>query len=480
MDKFVDIVNNDFQELFYSNRDPRYHLFFDSFIHMSKNFENWAKSDEKSDDSNIIKKVDPDQKKYNFNNSIDLTDIKSVDRCSYKPKKTLSKKKLDELYSIITDPDIHDFETIRKHLEIMFDYNLPSTIDTIDDFIKSCKQSVINTPNYNLINIVIVGAGPIGLYTALYLKQHYNYNSVFSIKTGVNVILLDNRIYKEGIKLPYSRVTQFGFDRDQIHLFINNIYCWKHHSDVYDKNRMFDFVNMLENLLFLVAFKKGISMYFTKKYETFDKLKTFATNNNIHYIFDCTGGRLDVKLKDNVPNILWNRFSFKKDNMEVRYTGNNKYEFFVDNVKYEHITIVLKLYDKNQKPFSIGNMFGFVTDNDDKVVLEKYKNICYTIDDYLKIIRHFKSINLRYLLFSICDASTISMDKIKYVKITTFNSNSHHVNRASQKLTNSLVYVGLGNTLGYSEYGIFFGLKTGINFAKHVCNLLSTVKYLDK
>lgn len=72
------------------------------------------------------------------------------------------------------------------------------------------------------------------------------------------------------------------------------------------------------------------------------------------------------------------------------------------------------------------------------------------------------------------------IDKIKYIKITTFNTNSHHVNRVAQMIDKKLTYIGLGNTLGWSEYGIFFGLKHSILFSKYICNLLPVVKYLEE
>ena len=216
-------------------------------------------------------------------------------------------------------------------------------------------------------------------------------------------------------------------------------------------------------------------MYFTKKYETFDKIKKFAKDNNFHYIFDCTGGRLGANLPGDV---IWNKYKFKKDNQEVKYVGNNKYKFYVDGKEYKHTTVVLQLFEENGKQISIGNMFGTITDLKDDKIIEKYKNKCLTKDDYFKIIRHLKSENLRYLLHKIFIWDMKYMNNVKYIKITTFNSNSHHMNRAAQKIDNNLTYIGLGNTLGYSEYGIKFGLQSGILFSKYICNLLPSVKYL--
>jgi hypothetical protein len=40
------------------------------------------------------------------------------------------------------------------------------------------------------------------------------------------------------------------------------------------------------------------------------------------------------------------------------------------------------------------------------------------------------------------------------------------------------MYIGMGDTLGASEYGIYFGLNAGIQFSKFICNLIPIVKYL--
>lgn len=458
MDKFTNIINEEFQYLLQSYNHPEYHLFFDSFKWFNNAFNEW-----KNDYKTIADKIDPTGTNFNYNPNIDLSKIKTVNNCTYIPSKTISNERLEKIHSIIADENVTDFNEIIKNLEVMFDYNLPSTISNLNEYLEKHKHKQSN-------NILIVGAGPVGLYTALYLDEYYNKKNI--TKTFVNILLIDNRIYDEGIRLPYSRITQFGFDIDLIQPFIKNIYCWKNKL-MSTKVRQFDFINTLENLLYLSAYDRKIPMYFTKKYETFDKIKEFAKENNFQYIFDCSGGRLNSNL---IGDVVWDKFKFKKDNMEVKYVGNNMYRFYVDNKEYDNPTVVLQLYDKNGKPFSFGNIFGFITNLEDLKILNKYKNKCFIKDDYLKIMRHFKSDNLRYLFQIIVGEE--NADKIKYIKITTFSNNSHHVNKVAQKIDKNLTYIGLGNTLGYSEYGIYFGLRSGILFSRYICNLLPINKYL--
>jgi hypothetical protein len=89
----------------------------------------------------------------------------------------------------------------------------------------------------------------------------------------------------------------------------------------------------------------------------------------------------------------------------------------------------------------------------------------------------FSNDQLRYLLPTQLNINNIN-DDVKYVKITTFNTNSNHVNRVSQVIGDNLMYIGLGDTLGNSEYGIWFGLKHATLFSKYICNLLSIVEYI--
>lgn len=462
MDKMERMINKKFQSLLKGFSDPRSHKFFDSH----EWFKSFLKENMSSDakyTQQYIKENDPDGKHYGYNGTTSIKDIKPVNLCKYKPKKIISPKQLDEFYEIVSDEEIDDFNKIREVTDKMFDYNHPSTIDNLETYL----QMVKNDAN-NAINIIVVGAGPIGLYTALYLDKYYNRNY---IKQKANILLLDNRISEEGVKLPYSRVTQFGFQIDQFQPFIPRIFCWKNRS-IMVPGRHFDFIYVLENLLYLRAFHDKIPMYFTKKYETFDELKDMAAKYNFNFILDCSGGRLGINLEGDVG---WNNLEFKKGNNEIRYVGNNMYRLFVEGQEYEQYTATLTLYDKDSKPFKTMNIFSFVS-SEDLLLVKKYEDKCYRKADYVKISRHFKNDNLRYYYPKLLEELGIDDNMVEYVKLTTFNSNPHHVNRVAKMLDKNLIYIGLGDTLGSSEYGIHFGMKDGVAFSQYVCHLVGMSK----
>ena len=447
----IDIINKNFQKILKGYQNPKYHIFFESHDWFLEAVDNWEKE------------IKDKYKNYEYDNT--QLNIETIDKCKYIPKKVISDKLLKKIYSIVTDPNTNDFNIIRENLNKLYDFLLPTNIPDFSNYINKIKK----VDKKDNINIIIAGAGPVGLFTALYLNEIYNKKENELLNTKVNILLLDNRIYKEGIKLPYTRLTQFGFDISQIQIFIKQIFCWK--EKWITGTRQFDFINILENMLYVMAYNNQIPMYFTKKYETFDKLKEFAINNNFDYIFDCTGGRLQTNFKD---VIQWNKYLFKKCKNEIKLGDDNYYRFFVNDKLYRHITIVLHLYTSNMKEIHVGNMFGFTNVSDDIKLLEKYSNQCFTLENYKKLARQFKDKNARCQFPYILEMMGINEKKIKYIKITYFNSNSRHANLCAKKINKNLTYIGLGDTLGNSEYGIYFGMKSNILFSEYICRLIGT------
>jgi len=216
-------------------------------------------------------------------------------------------------------------------------------------------------------------------------------------------------------------------------------------------------------------------MKFTKQFEDYNDIKKFMKKEDIHYLFDCTGGRLK-----NSPNdiIKWNKYKFIKDNQEVKYNNDSKYfELLEDNKLFTKTVFVLELLDKSKKQILVGNAFGFVTEESDHEILNKYRNMCFLKKDYITLSKHFKSDSIRHLLSFIIHDMKIPNNKIVYVRITYFNSIARHSGFAATKISDKSSYIKLGDSLGGTEFGIIFGMKSSLLFSKHICNLLSSVKY---
>jgi hypothetical protein len=113
--------------------------------------------------------------------------------------------------------------------------------------------------------------------------------------------------------------------------------------------------------------------------------------------------------------------------------------------------------------------------------------MCLLRDDYIELSKYFKSESLRYLfpaILNICKkwksdiiCKDLQFENIKYIKLTTFNSIARHAPYAATKINKNSTYIKLGDSLGATEFGIKYGMWTSILFSKHICNLLSSVKY---
>ena len=232
MNQFIHILNEDFQEMLRGKKYDNYHRFFESHEWFIDAVKDWYND------------IDTNFRGYEYNGELDIKP--SNKKCIYIPHNVASESMLKNIYSTLIDPQISDYSIIKEKLEQLYYYLLPSTIVNIKDY--------INNINKKDINIIIAGAGPIGLFTALYLNETYNINSPFNVK--VNIFMMDNRTCEntsfKNTKMPYIRLTQFGFDIKQIQSFVNQIFCWKNKTISYG-TRLFDFINVLENMLYVIA-----------------------------------------------------------------------------------------------------------------------------------------------------------------------------------------------------------------------------------
>jgi hypothetical protein len=293
---------------------------------------------------------------------------------------------------------------------------------------------------------------------------------IFSLRK-VNILLVDNRIFKEGVKMPYSRSTQFGFSIQEIQPFLKQIFCWK---NMYMPTvvRAFDFIHVLENILYTVAYHKKIPMAFTKRFENYETLKTFVAKQNVHILFDCTGGRSGIPIS--YP-VRWNQYSFKEGNQEVRQNPTTKYyEFWEDGKLFTKQVFRPQLLGKGNQEILVGNMLGYPTDPEDIELAKKYNNTCFEVKDFLMFVSRFKDEKTRHLFPHLLEDPELKKKNIESVKVVVFDTIARHSPFAAAPFHKGCTLVRVGDSLGGTEYGIVFGMKHSIEFSKHVCNLLST------
>jgi len=453
-DALVKLLNGDFQEMMMSRRDPAKHLFFDSIKWWKSRYDIFSKNDISVKKSSAIA-YDP---------TCDLSILNELPECKYVPSKTLPSAYLMNFFEQLST--ITDYDAIRNKCNDMTNYALPSTLKSLDNW-KHSKDP-------NALNIMILGAGPVGLYTSLLLNHLYpvidikeEFIKEFSFRK-INILLVDNRVFKEGIKMPYSRSTQFGFNILEIQPFLRQIFCWK--NMMIGGTRAFDNIHVLENMLYTVAYKNQIPMFFTKRFDEYDALKSFIMKENINVLFDCTGGRTSIPVSYPVK---WNKYSLESKIGKVILNPATKYyEYYEDGVPYSNSVLRLQIFNKNNREMITGNHFAYPMIKEDMELLSAYNGKCFRTKDYIKLISHIKEDKVRNLFPHLLEISETKREWVHYVKPVIFRTIARHSPFAATNIGKSCVLIRLGDSLGATEYGIMFGMKHSIEFSKHICSLL--------
>jgi len=444
---------------------PKDHIFFEDAEWWKRTFKMWSNDTSISEMKGV-------PSKYNYDPTIDLSAIKGIDNCRYTPTKILTEAFIEKVYETIQQPDFKDFDTIRKTLHDMTNYNLPSTVKSLNKW----KQFTTS----DAINVLILGAGPLGLFTALYLNEFYN-NPHNTLSRRVNILLVDNRIYKEGVKSPYSRNTMFGFDLSELQPIYRHILCWNTSlggtsTDDPKEVRAFDFIHVLENLLYIAAYHDKIPMFFTKKLEDFKEVKQFIKQNDIAVVFDCTGGRIETGL---THPLRWTNLVMKKGLRRVQFDSETQnYIYCVNGIPASNPILVFHIMDEKYREFLIGNQFSWPKDKKDLELIETYKNKCFTRDEFLQINSHFKDVAIRNNFHFILNTpymkfiDKIPFSAVKYVKMSIFTTFAKHAPFAAAPIGAQCTYIRLGDTLVQTEFGIHRGLRTNMIFAKQLCQLI--------
>ena len=449
---FIDTINDDFQEMMRHRSDPTKHLFFQSIRWWKAMYALWA------EESWVLKKY----RAIKYNPTADLALLHPLSDCKFVPTKILTPAYLKKFYEQLATTK--DYTAIQNKCHDMTNYALPSPLTSLDTWKR--------TDSPTALNVMILGTGPVGLYTALQLHHLYNKNTElmteFSFRQ-VNLLLVDNRIYKEGVKMPYSRSTQFGFSIADIQPFLQNIFCWD--MEKYDV-RAFDYIHVLENLLYTVAYHNKIPMAFTRKFDDYDTLKAFVKKEKIHVLFDCTGGRSSIPVSHPVT---WNKYSFKEGVGEIRLNPTTKYyEYCEHGTPYTTPVLRLQFFGKGGREFLVGNEFAEPTDPADVELATKYNNQCFRPDDYLQLAARFKKEKIRQLFPHMLEIGKLKKTDVESVKISMFQTGARHSSFAAAPLGSGCVLIRVGDSLGGTEYGIVFGMKHSIEFSNHICNIMTT------
>jgi hypothetical protein len=350
--------------------------------------------------------------------------------CVFEPKRILSLDEAKEIY--IKYIRLDKQKDIEKLLNKYVNFYLSGTVTDI----KVEKEKK---------NILIVGGGPSGMFTALYLQNLYG--------NRINIQLIDTRIKEENIRLPFTRNRFFFIETANVFKLIYGFGC-------FSKNK--EFVGMMikhfELLLYCVCVNNGINMLFTEKYKTFESLKEILPKYDI--LFDCSGNRLDYKITKNIPKFK----TIKSNNMVISQNGNEievNWQKTPQVIHFLNIEYLNKNYELTGS--DVGYFYSLNKIQDIEMFKEKRLNGCFTKKDAIKIISAIRDKKTREIIYNSI--------KGNYVKFQYFEVKQRHKLLITDYIGKTL-YLAIGDTAFYSHFLTGAGLQRMFNMIAHICHLL--------
>ena len=344
-----------------------------------------------------------------------------------------------------------------------------------------------------VINIAVIGSGPIGLFIALYLNFYYNKGSLES-DTIVRVIIFENRTTEYNGKIyrkPYIRERPFVTDSKYFSLLFNKIYCIEKSI-----NYLYFNINVLEYILFSKVYVNNIPIH----YGSFDynNMNDILKQLNIEVMFDCTGGKLvnncDLDIcnpdiykwisKDaysNIPKSMKVKLAveYNIDNDDVKNLITtipldnmvifNKQEKFIKNYFYASLTCynleTMEWIDKID--ISIEN------ESDLKTYIRLKNNYLY-IKDLYEICKIIKDNNERIKIFQFYNKYK-KQEKKYTMYFDIWHTYMRHVIECSRILNldgHKVLYIAGGDSIFHSHWVVGSGLNRTIGFSVKCSNLL--------
>jgi hypothetical protein len=298
-------------------------------------------------------------------------------------------------------------------------------------------------------NILIIGSGPIGLFISCYIKKYYG--------SKYNVILYDNYIEKPGFKKPYNRYRPFQTKSSYLSLIIPKLYCLTNKDYIYVN------IFLLEYLLYSQAILKYNIPIIYKDYK-WDDYKKIIDENNVKFVFDCSGGRLKTNVFKNIDiswlttdkkDILLKKeldINIKENIVKLKDTSGS----FIKNHYYGSLNIYYKdLRFYNKFDIDINSII-------DLKYLNNIKKKYYSLDSIKIIVRGIKDKINRNFLYNVL----IDRDYIDYIfKIDVWTINIRHTLQLAELVNDKCLYIKAGDSMFHSHFITGAGLNRTIDFA---------------
>lgn len=389
-------------------------------------------------------------------------------KCKFIPRKVLPKKLVDYIYTNFMDyGKIPEWDNFEKELDKLSDYLLYSTIDT------EAIKNMFASKTTDTINILILGAGPTGMYIANYL---YDINL---LSPKINMLIIDNKIPNdmEGFRLPYTRNRIYGLNLQLINSFFATFPCVK---DLIKKGGIP--IRYLENILLIFLYKYNIPIYFTNQINDETSLKKFIKENKIDIVFDCTGKKFKNNLIENpsenvVSNFYPSDIILENDKYKIHYEGN-EFQLQRKNHIENRFYISMDIHDKNGKYISTPIWTYDLIHTHDVKFFSKFHNTCLKI----KPNKIHETIKLFDNLMDLHLSKMVQQNLLQYsdknIKFFIIEPKIYHkilISSIIKQQKQNTIYISTGDSMFSSHFAVGAGLNRLLRFINRIIWYIQTL-----
>jgi hypothetical protein len=363
-----------------------------------------------------------------------------------------------------------EFKKIEKH----FDKN--NKLDHIHNSVKPLAKKVIksNVDNESKLykqiknenKVLIMGAGPIGLYLACYLKLKFK---------KLNVVIYDNRIYKENFRKPFTRHRIFVTNpRWFTTLFKNNLKL-DHH------NFLSINIYLLEYILYFFALFHYNVNFIYKDYEWKD-YKKIIKENKIKCVIDASGGKINIGKKEYDEE-------YTKEFIKDEYLFDEKLDLKFEVYEDKNLMVLENI--SNKKHFRLNTYYLSVLIYDENNLFKSHidldlndiddmKFFCnlnrkmYDYDNILKVIQNSRNNVTRNYLYNILK----NKNKKNIFMINVWKIYIRHCIQPSFVLKDDdheYLLLLAGDSLFHSHYIIGAGINRTLQYTLKCINIIKNL-----
>lgn len=163
----------------------------------------------------------------------------------------------------------------------------------------SVEEVILNQDHFSQesLNVVIVGAGPVGLFLANALARADREKARRTTwQPPIRITVFDNRVDHPGVKRPYTRNWQTVPELEDFYNIVDDN-VRKIFETVSDEGKFGLPLNAIETLLYLSCRDRGVKFIFDANYEQYIPMLEQKASNLM--VFDTTGHRMDSLVRGN-------------------------------------------------------------------------------------------------------------------------------------------------------------------------------------